>query len=211
MKKIILSLTCIFILNSCKQNESTKETTKPSDSTSTSAKGEEKKPCDYMNLATYESCGQMITISQADFGICLADPAKTKNTYTIANVYNVSDSNGNKIVVHLKDLFGKDMSPENDYILKDTLDFKNIKDIINAKKIDPYTDIEVVVFHENNISDGDMLAKAAEIYKLAQTHDCDQVKIQIGAKESATEFRSPKTCGTGTIRPLYKSPGIPQN
>lgn len=211
MKKIILSLTCIFILNSCKQKENTNETTKPSDSTSTSIKVEDSIPCDYKNLKTYESCGQMITIEKADLGICLADPAQTKNTYTIANVYNVSDSNGNKIVVHLKDLFGKDLSPENNYIYNDILDFKNIKDVLNAKIIDPYKDIAVVVFHENNITNAEMEKNSTQIFRLAQTHDCDQVKIIISGKKSANEFKSPKTCGTGTIRPLYKSPETSKN
>ena len=211
MKKIILSLTCIFILNSCKQKENTNETEKSADTTSTNAKLEDTLQSVSKTLGTYESEGEMITNSQADLRIYLADPAKTKNTYTIANVYNVSDSDGNKLVVHLKDVFGKDLSPENDYIFKYSLNFGIIKKAPNAVGLDINEAIGVVVFHENNIPDNDMLAKATDIYKLAQTHDCDQVKIQIGAKESATEFRSPKTCGTGTIRPLYKSPGIPKN
>lgn len=210
MRKIILSLTCIFILNSCKQNENTKETTKAKDSTSTSAKAEETSQNDCPKLETYLSCGEMITDSQADLRICLADP-KTTNKYTIANVYNVSDSDGNKLVVHLKDVLGKDLSPQNDYIFKYSLNFGIIKKAPNAIGLDISNDIGVVVFHENEISDSDMLAKATDIYRLAQTHDCDQVRIQIGTKESATEFRHPKTCGTGTIRPLLKASGTSKN
>ncbi|MEC4005302.1 hypothetical protein OX283_011600 [Flavobacterium sp. SUN052] len=204
MKKIILSLTCVFILNSCKQKENTEESTKATDTTSSSAKVEDTPAIDCPKLETYLSCGEMITDSQADLRICLADPTKTKNTYKIVNVYNVSDSDGNKLVMHLEDLYGKDLRPENNYIFKYSLNFGIIKKAPNAVDLDIDKEIGVVVFHDNEISESDMKAKATEIYRLAQTNDCYKVKIQVGTKVSATDFRHPKTCGTGTIKPLTK-------
>ena len=198
MKKIFLLLILISA-HSCREKES-KTTNEIITNKKDTVSLQKKTEVELASANTYDCDGIMSTTSAARIKINL--PAETvKNKYTF-KVYNVSDGKGNKLVIHLKDNAGLELSHAGNFY-EYFLNFAEIIKCEGADDLDIYEPFSVVVFHESHISDGDIKKSSSTIFKLAQNHSCSDLRKKI-AKYKVTEKKdllTPKTCGLGTIKP----------
>lgn len=199
MKKIFLLLILISAY-SCKKNESktTNEIiTNKKDTTSLQKEAEIKLTSDN----TYDCDGVMTTDSSARIQINL--PEETPANKYIFKVYNASNKDSNKIVIHLRDNKGGQLIHKgNKYNY-----FLNFGVIIRGKgawNLDTNRPTYVSVFHENDISDEKVKEFSSVIFEKATNYKCaeliDKLNLKKGGNQEA--LTTPKTCGLGTIRPL---------
>lgn len=199
MKKIFLLLILISAY-SCKKNES--ETTNgiitnKKDTTSFQKKAKIK----LESANTYDCYGEMFTDSSARILINLPQETDT-NKYTF-KVYNTSDQGGNKLIIHLKDNNGVQLNHRGN-LYNYSLNFGEIIKCKGALDLDINEPLNVVVFHENSISDTRVEELSSTIYRFAQNHSCGELRLKVKGKTlTKEEMYTPKTCGLGTIRPYY--------
>jgi len=195
MKKIIIPFLVLTFLTGCKNSEKQTDNETLKDSTSADSKKSADAAC-----TVYQSSGNVITKVKADLFICLPKIINSNNLYSIAEVYDVSGSGVNKLVIHLKDDLGQDLRNTSN----DLDQIKFTIDLSKLKGIDPAKEIKTVIYHDNSISDNDMAAKAKQVYATAQSNrNCNPSLATISKTEKKVdEILIPKVCGTGTIKPL---------
>jgi len=186
MKKIIMIAVFFLTLTSCSKkcpecNEQPETIAKAADSLIVSR--------------VYECKGIIWKNADVDLGIALPKIVNPgDNEYTIV-VHNVSTTDENRILVHLKDRIGNEFTQYGGNIEKFKLNIPN-SGTINYDK-----NIVVSIIHEIDPTNDDRIRhNAADIFRQIQAGTpCNQVEI---SKEAAVaDFRTPKACGSGVIVP----------
>lgn len=199
MKKTILTFLVVTALISCKNQENQEDEVVATDSTSVDSTAISKTETN-STCVVYKASGEVITKDEAAVYICLPEIINNDNSYTIAEVYDVSDSQSNKLVIHLKDSIGYDLLNSASKLEERKFSI----DLTKLKGIDPKKTIGTVVYHDNYIQGSEMVTKAKNIYAVAQSNrNCNpSPPAATKSKENAAEINIPKVCGTGTIKPL---------
>ncbi|MFW0736738.1 hypothetical protein [Flavobacterium sp. T12S277] len=93
----------------------------------------------------YDLKGAYLESKKAVIGVLLPEPARN-NKYGIYDIYNISDQEGNKIVVHFKDFIGSPLEGVNNFE-SFVIDLSDPK----FRSIDFTKCIYVAFHHENDI------------------------------------------------------------
>ncbi|KQO29625.1 hypothetical protein ASF10_03715 [Flavobacterium sp. Leaf82] len=121
----------------------------------------------------YDVRGTLLEGKKAVIAVVIP-PLPRNNFYGIYEIYNLSDSKENKIVIHFKDLLGEPLKA-NGYYESFIIDLNDEK----FQSINFHKSINVAFHHEN----GDLQKTPQEIYELILVPKAD-----------------PNTTGRGTIR-----------
>lgn len=142
-------------------------------------------------MENYYVQGSILEGKKAVLAVGLPEAGRN-NIYGIYDIYNISNSQENKIVIHFKDFLGKPLAA-NGNLESFIIDLNNlvVKNKETVKEIDFKKIINVALIHDNSNELGDL----EEIYLRA--HRATQNKnIDIKGKD----IEIPDTTGRGTIR-----------
>jgi len=209
MKKAILLCCVALSLWSCKQNEpkadqgSAGSTQKGEGSNTTD---ESKTPCVFGKV--YDLCGFIAPNNFAVIGVNIPKPSED-NKYVIHRLINVSEKDSSRLLIHFKDVAGKELENPEKNVESFVLNLSKVVDApSDTIKIDIKSKIEVVLYHENNESDEEILANSKSIFKdgrtLSKLSDEDYKKIfghDLTKQKGKQTLLIPRRFGHGVIKP----------
>lgn len=123
------------------------------------------------------------------------------NRYYIEGLYNVSSYTDNKLIILLKDETARSLC--SDDLATYGYNF-NISRIIGCKgafNMDLDENINVVLLHENNISESEMIQKGRDIFDDAIHFTCEAGVSDFAESKTKEISFTPKRCGMGIIKP----------
>ncbi|CAD0003737.1 hypothetical protein [Flavobacterium salmonis] len=99
-------------------------------------------------MKNYDVKGILLEGKKAVIAVALPEPARN-NMYGIYKIYNISDEEGNKIVIHFKDFLGKDFTGDGGDFVSFIIDL-NETEKNGILEIDFTKQIKVAFHHQNN-------------------------------------------------------------
>nr|WP_315247943.1 hypothetical protein [uncultured Flavobacterium sp.] len=135
-------------------------------------------------MENYDLKGVIVEGNKAVIAVVL--PELIDNKYEIHQIHNISDQEGNKIVIHFRDLKGKPLCSNSNFEL-----FKiDLNSVVknDAVEIDFTKEIKVAFHHENDVFTRNFKEIFIDAYKPRNNHNLIK------------EIEIPDTTGRGTIR-----------
>lgn len=138
-------------------------------------------------MTVYTSIGTMAENNKAILDVSLPAP-RNPGDYVFAGIYDPINISDNVILIHLTDDSSVELTNPNDNLERFIIDLSHLT------KVDVTKEIEVILFHENTMRTSEVENEADTIIENARVGTCNTLRISL-------TNRTPKTCGTGVIKP----------
>lgn len=185
--RAIITLLIATALMSCNQNKKEEINTELDFDTPVIAEQVPK-------LELYASEGKWVDAGNMNLYVGLPKLAED-DEYKITDAYNVSDDSQQRIVLLFQNKIGK-LPDNNGHAVEFKLSVDEIVQIGSAPTLDKEQEVEVLLYHDNNVAPAVMKQYANQFFAAT---DCATV-IPTKANEPHN-LGQPKKCGRGVIKP----------